>query len=194
MARAGSVLLCLLGAFGVAGTAWSGAGAFHVDPELTSVRFTVLELGFSKQEGRLGCTSGAIVLDERHKVESIDLEIETASVDTGWSLRDAFLRSEVMFDAARFPRLHFHSTGFRYEGTRLTGVDGEVTLRDVTRRVHFDVTRLECVIRPGDEKESCGAEVSGRISRAAFGMGFAYPLIGDEVALEFVVKAFRPLP
>jgi polyisoprenoid-binding protein YceI len=192
MARiAGVSLLFLLGTLGASGVAWSGAHAFRVDSELTSARFAVLEWGFSKQEGRLGRTSGTIVLDSGRKVESIDLEIETASVDTGWSLRDAFLRSEVMFDAVRFPRLRFHSTGFRYEGARLAGVDGEVTLRGVTRPVHFDVTRLECESRSGDERESCGAEVSGRISRAAFGMDFAYPLIGDEVALELVVKAFR---
>ena len=164
MARVdGAWLLFLLGTLGAAGAngaAWSGAGAFHVDPELTSARFTVLELGFSKQEGRLGRTSGTIVLDPRQKVASIDLEIETASVDTGWSLRDAFLRSEVMFDAARFPRLHFHSTGFRYEGARLSGVDGEVTLRGVTRPVHFDVTRLECASPPGEREGilRCGGE------------------------------------
>ena len=124
-------------------------------------------------------------------VESIDLEIETASVATGWSLRDAFLRSEVMFDAGRFPQLQFHSTGLHYDGTRLKGVEGEVTLRGVTRPVRLDVTRLECRSRPGDERETCGAEVSGRISRGAFGMDFGYPLIGDDVDLEFVVNAFR---
>ena len=187
----GGSLLLLLCALGASGGAAGGAGAFHVDPELTSARFVVPQLGFSQQEGRLGRTSGTIVLDPRQKVESIDLEIETASVDTGWSLRDAFLRSEVMFDTAHFPRMRFHSTSLRYEGMRLTGVEGEVTLRGVTRAVRFDVTRLECASGPGDDRESCSAEVSGHLSRGAFGMDFAYPLIGDEVTLEFVVRAFR---
>jgi polyisoprenoid-binding protein YceI len=87
--------------------------------------------------------------------------------------------------------MHFHSTRLVYEGTRLAGVEGEVTLRDVTRPVRFDVLRLECGARPDDAREACAAEVSGRISRSAFGMDFGYPLIGDEVDLAFVVNAFR---
>jgi polyisoprenoid-binding protein YceI len=46
------------------------------------------------------------------------------------------------------------------------------------------------VARDGS-RETCDAEVVGRISRAAFGMDFAYPLIGDEVDLQFVVTASR---
>jgi polyisoprenoid-binding protein YceI len=182
-------LVIVLGALG-AGEA-CGAAVFRIDPARTSARFAVPQLGFSKQEGRLGRTSGTIVVDAQQKVESIDLEIDTASVDTGWSLRDAFLRSEVMFDVGRYPRMHFHSTRLVYDGARLAGVEGEVTLRDVTQPVRFDVLRLECGVRPDDGREACGAEVSGRISRGAFGMDFAYPLIGDEVDLEFVVNAFR---
>jgi polyisoprenoid-binding protein YceI len=184
-------LVVLFAAFGASGEASCGAGIFRVDPAHTTARFSVPQLGFSKPEGRLGRTSGTIVLDAQQKVESIDLEIDTASVDTGWSLRDAFLRSEVMFDVGHYPRMRFRSTRLVYDGERLAGVEGEVTLRDVTRPVRFDVLHLECRTRPDDGREACGAEVSGRISRSAFGMDFAYPLIGDDVDLEFVVNAFR---
>jgi polyisoprenoid-binding protein YceI len=66
-----------------------------------------------------------------------------------------------------------------------------LTLRGVTRPVRLDVTRVECAIRPGDGREACGALVTGRISRRAFGMDFAYPLIGDEVELQVEVTALR---
>ena len=187
----GRSLLFVLCALGASGPALGDAGVFRVDPDLTRARFAVLELGFSKQVGRLGRTSGTIVFDARQEIERIDLEIETASVATGWAPRDAFLRSEVMFDAGRFPKLQFHSTGLHYDGTRLKGIEGEVTLRGVTRPVRLDVTRLECRSRPGDGRETCDAKVSGRLSRAAFGMDFGYPLIGDDVELEIVVNVFR---
>ena len=180
-------VLCALGA----GRAFGDAGVFRVDPDLTRARFAVLELGFSKQEGQLGRTSGTIVFDAMQRIERVDLEIETASVATGGDLRDAFLRSEVMFDAGRFPKLQFHSTGLHYEGARLKGIEGELTLRGVTRPLRLDVTRLECRSRPGDRRETCAAEVSGRLSRAAFGMSFGYPLIGDDVELEIEVNVFR---
>jgi polyisoprenoid-binding protein YceI len=182
--------LVLLAALGASGKAACGAGVFRVDPANTSARFSVPPLG-SKQAWRLGRTSGTIVIDGEQKVESIDLEIDTTSVDTGWNVRDSFLRSEVMFDVVHYPRMHFHSTRLIYDGARLAGVEGEVTLRDVTRPVRFDVLRQECGARPDDGREICGAEVSGRISRSAFGMDFAYPLIGDDVDLQFVVHAVR---
>ena len=96
-----------------------------------------------------------------------------------------------MFDTDQFPRMHFHSTRVAYDGARLAVVEGEVTLRGVTRPVRLEVMRLECGMRPGDGRETCGADVVGRISRGAFGMDFAYPLIGDAVDLQFVVTAFR---
>ena len=182
------LVLCVLGPSGIAGAA---PLAFRVDPERTSARFAVASLGVEKEHGRLGTTTGTIVMDSEHRVERVDFEIDTRAVDTGWDLRDAFLRSGVMFDAASYPQMHFRSKRILYEGKRLATVEGDVTLRGVTRAVRFEVNRLECAAGPEDGSETCGAEVVGRISRRAFGMDFAYPLIGDEVDLEFVVTASR---
>jgi polyisoprenoid-binding protein YceI len=96
-----------------------------------------------------------------------------------------------MFDTEHYPQMHFRSTRVVYDGARLAAVEGAVTLRGVTRPVRFEVNRLECAIRAEDGAETCGAQVAGRISRGAFGMDFLYPLIGDEVDLEFVVTASR---
>lgn len=166
-------------------------GTLLVDADLTRARFAVAYLGIATAQGRFGRTSGTIALDAQQKVERIDLAIDTASVDMGWDLRDAFVRSEVMFDVQRFPRLRFRSTHVSYEGARLVGVEGDLTLRGVTRPVRLDVSRVECAVRPDDGREACGATVSGRISRRAFGMDFAYPLIGDDVQLQFEVTALR---
>jgi polyisoprenoid-binding protein YceI len=151
----------------------------------------VAYLGIATAQGRFGRTSGTIAVDAQQKVERIDLAIDTASVDMGWDLRDAFVRSEVMFDTQRFPQLRFRSTQVFYEGARLVGVDGDLTLRGVTRPVRLDVAGVDCAIRPDVGREACGATVTGRISRRAFGMDFAYPLIGDEVELQFEVTALR---
>jgi len=128
-------------------------------------------------------------MNAEHRVERVELDIDTRTVDTGWDLRDAFLRSGVMFDTAHYPRMHFRSKRVVYEGTRLAAVEGDVTLRGVTRPVRFDVIGVEC--GRDQSRETCDAEVVGRISRGAFGMDFGYPLVGDEVDLQFVVTASR---
>jgi polyisoprenoid-binding protein YceI len=185
------VLLALAAWLAASTGARADAGTLLVDSGLTRARFAVEYLGMATAHGRFGRTSGTIGVDAQQKVERIDLAIDTESVDMGWDLRDAFVRSEVMFDAQRFPRLHFRSTRAFYEGARLVGVEGDLTLRGVTRPVRLDVARVECAVRPDDGREACGATVTGRISRRAFGMDFAYPLIGDEVELEFELTAFR---
>lgn len=192
-----AALLAVAAWLAASAAARADPGALRVDADLTRARFAVEYLGIAKAHGRFGRTSGTIDVDAQQKVERIDLAIDTDSVDMGWDLRDAFVRSEVMFDVQRFPRMRFRSTQVSYEGARLVGVAGDLTLRGVTRPVRLDVARVECAIRPDDGREACGAMVTGRISRRAFGMGFAYPLIGDEVELEFEVTAFRlgdPVP
>jgi polyisoprenoid-binding protein YceI len=192
MARASfAATLLLLCALGEGGPAQGAPPDLRVDPDRTSARFAVAQLGVEKEHGRLGRTTGTIAMDAQHRVERVDFEIDTRKVDTGWDLRDAFLRSGVMFDTERYPRMHFRSTRVVYDGARLAAVEGDVTLRGVTRPVRLEVNRLECATRAEDGGETCGAQVIGRISRSAFGMDFLYPLIGDEVDLEFVVIASR---
>ena len=184
-------LIALLCAFAAAGAARGDAGTYRVDPDRTSARFAVHYLGLARAEGRFGRTAGTIVLDEQQRVDSIELVIDTRSVDMGWDLRDAFVRSEAMFDSERFPQLHFRSTRASYDGARLVGIDGELTLRGVTRPVRLEVERVECAPRSGDGQEACAAAATGRLSRRAFGMDFAYPLIGEDVELDFALTAVR---
>jgi len=168
-----------------------GAPAFRVDSDRTTARFAVVKLSIEKEHGRLGRTTGTIEMDAQHRVERVDLEIDTRTVSTGWDLRDAFLRSGVMFDTERYPRMQFRSARVVDDGARLTAVEGDVTLRGVTRPARFEVRKIECATRGESADETCSAEVVGRISRSAFGMDFLYPLIGDDVDLEFHVTASR---
>jgi polyisoprenoid-binding protein YceI len=68
------------------------------------------------------------------------------------------------------------------------------TLRGVTRPVRLDVRYVHCGTYAADGREGCGARIVGRISRLAFGIDFAYPMIGDEIELDFAVTAFRDSP
>src|SRR6476619_4458171 len=161
-----------------AGPVACGAATFRVATDQTTVAFAVSSLGIGFCEGRFDLTSGKIVLDPDRRSGSIEFVVGVGSVDTGWELRDTFLKSDLMFDAQRYPSIRFHSTRLACEGPRLVAVDGELTLHGVTLPVRFDVTRMECGAHTGVGGEGCGASVHGRISRSAFGMPFAYPLVG----------------
>jgi len=164
---------------------------YRVDPERTSVGFEVSQLGLFTQSGRFGHANGRIIFDADAESGSVDLTVDTATVNTGWELRDTFVRGEDMLDAARYPKLEFRSTSMSFAGHKLVGVDGALTLRGVTRPVRFEVRDVQCGASAGEGGERCSAEIVGRISRHDFGIDYGYPLVGDEVLLTFAVSALR---
>ena len=167
------------------------AATFRVDTDQTNVAFAVSNFGIGSHQGRFDLTWGKITLDPQRRAGSIDFVVDVGSVNTGWDLRDTFLKSDLMFDAERYPSIRFRSTRLDFDGTRLVAVDGEMTMHGVTRPVRFDVKHMECGVDTGVGSDGCAAAVSGHVSRSAFGMSFGYPLVGDEVALQFSIRAMR---
>jgi polyisoprenoid-binding protein YceI len=188
-ARAAIALVATLvgTAFGVT----AAAQAYRIAPERTTAGFVMTELGILRQEGRFRRMSGTILLDPARAGGSIDVAVDLSSVDTGWQVRDDFIRSEDMLDVARYPLLHFRSTRLVYHDRQIVAAEGAVTLHGVTKPMRFEVHRIECSRDAGDDGETCGASVSGRLLRREFGLEFAYPFVGDAILLDFAITAVR---
>lgn len=92
-----------------------------------------------------------------------DVEVTLASVDTGDSDRDTALPGSDFFDAAKFPKAHFVTTGFRQDGAKVIA-DGNLTLRGVTRPVSLDVA-----FKP--QGDGATLDVAGTVKRLDFGVG-----------------------
>ena len=188
MARAGLLVAALTA---LVPAAARPGDVYRVDPERTSVAFEVTQLGLFVQNGRFGRAHGRIAYDAETEAGSVDLTVDTGSVDTGWDLRDRFVRSENMLDAAHHPRLEFRSTAMTFAAHHLVAVEGKLTLRGVTRPVRLEVRNVRCGSAAGEGDERCDAVIVGRISRREFGIDYAYPLVGDDVLLTFAVSALR---
>jgi polyisoprenoid-binding protein YceI len=143
-------------AVGFSAAAAAAPVVYRIEPEFTYAEFAVSHIGLSRQRGHFGRTNGTIVLDPEQHSGSVDFVVDATSVDTGWKVRDEFLRGENMFDAAHFPVVRFHSTQLVFYCERLIGVAGELTLRDVTRPVALKVERLECGKEPDSGRDGCG--------------------------------------
>ena len=194
--RSADALLAALTLSALAYTALAVAApeVFRVEPELSATEFTVTQFGLSPQHGRFGRTEGTIVLDPEDHTGSIDLVIDATSIDTGWGVRDAWLRSEHMFDVAHYPVLRFRSTQLVFEQMRLIGIAGLLTLRDVTRPVALKIERMQCGGEVSSRPHACGATAVSTIKRSEFGMSYALGLVGDDVALSFEVTASQVQP
>ena len=132
------------------------SGAWAIEREASTVGFRVRHLGFATVEGRFEAFDA--VIDDAGAAGTVDV----ASVDTGQPIRDARLRSAEFFDAERFPQMTFRT------GTPLAPtLDGDLTIRDVTRPIRFDLA----LTRAGERAVRLLA--TARISRRSFGLEWA---------------------
>jgi polyisoprenoid-binding protein YceI len=165
--------------------------SYRVETELSSTNFAVTHLGISKQRGHFGRTEGSIVLDPQEHTGIIDLTVDATSIDTGFGIRDAWLRGDDMFDVARFPVIRFRSTQLVFNQDRLIGIAGLLTLHGVTQSVVLKIERMHCGVIPDSGREGCGAEASSTIKRSDFGLTYAMGLVGNDIDLTFEVVAYR---
>jgi polyisoprenoid-binding protein YceI len=169
----------------------SAADSYTIDPGHTYPNFEINHLGFSTMHGRFGATHGKIVLDPAAKSGSIDITIDASSIDTGHARRDTHLKSEDFFNVGKYPTLTFKATKLKFDGERLAGAEGALTLLGVTRPVNLTVTALHCGPHPINRKWMCGANATATIKRSDFGLSADLPIVGDEVAISIEVEAFK---
>jgi len=165
--------------------------AYRIDRDATQVEYVARALGIIEARGRFTDVRGSIVLDGEFGQGDIDFEIDARSIDSGWALRDAFVRGEPMLDAVRHPLIRFRSSRVTFVDGRLTGIEGLLTLRGVTRHIVLAVTEIACDGRSNGESTDCEARAVANIKRGAFGMESYAPWVGDDVELSFVVVAHR---
>jgi polyisoprenoid-binding protein YceI len=162
-----------------------------VESAHTFPAFRVAHLDISTQRGRFDRTTGRIVLDPDARSGTVDIDIDAQSVSTGNPKLDAALRGEDFFDVARHPRIAFRSTRIEFEGREPSRIEGELTLLGVTLPVALKAERFNCTRKPFLVRLTCGADLTGVISRSSFGMKSFAAFVGDEVRLDIQVEAVK---
>ncbi len=175
----------------LAGTAAAAPETYQVDSSHTFPSFEIGHLGFSTQRGRFNTSSGTIVLDRASKTAKVDITIDAASISTGLGKLEDHLRSADFFDVAKHPSITFKSTGARFEGDKLSAIDGNLTMRGITKPVTLKVTSFHCGQNPIIKKPACGADAAATIKRSEFGIKYGLPAISDDVRLLIQTEAHK---
>lgn len=165
--------------------------SFTIDVRHTYPVFEINHLGFTTQRGRFNKTSGKITLDRAAKKGSVDIAVDTASIDMGLEEWDKHMRSEDYFNVEKYPTMTFKSDRFFFEGDKPVAAIGTLTLLGVTKPVKLAISRFNCATHPLNKKALCAADVSTTIKRSEWGMTKALPGIGDEVKILIPVEAFK---
>lgn len=168
-----------------------------IDPSHTIVEFGIRHLMITTVKGRFGGVEGTIKGNPDDWTDAeVEVKIDAASVDTRNEDRDNHLRSADFFEVEKYPHLTYKSTKVTKTGENSYTIEGELTIRDVTKPVTLEAEYLGKAVDPwGNEK--IGFSAKAKVNRKDFGLTWNAPLeaggflVGDEVTIELEVQAAK---
>lgn len=171
-------------------------GSYVIDPIHTNVGFTVRHMAVSKVRGTFTKFGGTLVVGERPEDSEVHVTIDPSSVDTRDETRDNHLRTDDFFDAANHPEWTFDSTTVRVAGAGEFEVEGDLTIRGVTKPVTLAVI-LEGVVTDPYGNHRVGFSAGTTINRDDFGVSFGAVMesgglvVGKKVDIQIEAEATR---
>ncbi len=174
---------------------------WQLDPAHSAAHFSVRHLMISNVRGEFGKVSGNAVLDPSDLTKStVEVSVETATIDTREPQRDEHLRSADFFDVANHPAITFRSRKITSAGPEHFKVTGDLTIRGVTREVTFDVEGPGPAIKDPWGNVRTGASATAKINRKDFGLVWnAFTeagglVVGDDVSITFEAELIQKAP
>jgi polyisoprenoid-binding protein YceI len=171
---------------------------WNIDPAHTTAEFKVKHMMISNVKGRFAAVAGVIKLNEGDVADSsVEARIEAGSIDTRNADRDAHLKSADFFDVEKFPTLSFISTRVKRAGEGELAVEGDLTIRGVTRKVVFDVEGPTAPAKDPWGNTRMGLSATAKINRKDFGLTWNAALeaggllVGDEVTITLDVQVVK---
>ena len=175
----------------VAAPALAAPETFVVDGTHTFPRFSYSHFGFSTQLSHFNKTTGKVVLDKAAKTATVDIEIDTKSVDTGYATFDEHIQGEDFLDTAKYPTATFKSSKVVFEGDKPVAIEGLLTLKGVTKPVTLTVSSYKAMPHPMMKKDAIGANAWTVVKRSEFNAGKYAPNVGDEVRIDIAIEAIK---
>jgi polyisoprenoid-binding protein YceI len=172
-------------------TAFAAPETFDIDTDHTAPRFEYSHFGYSNQLHSFDKTSGKIVIDRAAKTGSVNITIDAKSVNTGSPLFNEHIQSEDFFDTARYPTITFKSTRVKFDGDKPVAVEGNLTVKGVSKPVTLTVTSFQQMPHPILKKDAIGANAVTKIKRSEFNMSKYTTYVSDDVTLTLAVEAVK---
>ena len=164
---------------------------YVVDTTHTFPRFSYSHFGYSTQLSRFDKTTGKVVFDKDAKTGSVDIVIDMKSVDTGFPTFNEHIQGEDFLDTTKFPTATFKSTKVVFDGDKPTAVEGNLTIKGVTKPVTLTLTSFQAMPHPMLKKDAIGANASTTVKRSEFNAGKYAPYVGDDVRIDVAIEAIK---
>lgn len=191
MNRIAKFSLALLVSAAAGASALAAPVTYTVDGTHTYPRFSYNHFGMSTQLSRFNNTTGTVTLDKDAKTAAVDLTIDMTSVDTGFATFDEHIQGEDFLDTARYPTATFKSSKVKFAGDKPVAIDGNLTIKGITRPVTLKVTNFTNMPHPMLKKDAIGADATVMIKRSQFNAGKFAPHVGDDVTITVSLEAVK---
>ncbi|HEX9615462.1 MAG TPA: YceI family protein [Bacteroidota bacterium] len=164
--------------------------ALKVRREDSHVGFSIYKWAVLKEEGRFKDFDGTITFDPNNPSSTrVYFTIKAASIDSRNEGRDRALRSEEFFHVTKYPTLSFTSVNVKAADNTLLMVEGDLTIRGVTKRTIIPVKILG-VNHTGRELGTLvGFESTFTINREDFGVAKGWDVISEEATIQLLIGA-----
>ncbi len=173
-----------------------GGEKYMLDAVHSSASFSVKHLVISKTRGTFNDISGTFEVNEKDITQSsVEIVIQTASIDTDDEKRDGHLRSADFFAAEKYPTITFKSSKFEKKGDDYF-LTGSLTIKDVTKEITIPFTFNGFANDPWGNKRF-GAEATLKINRQDYNVSWSNTLdggglvVGNEVKIELEVEGVK---
>lgn len=154
-------------------TASASPVTYQVDPAHTYPSFAADHMGgLSVWRGKFDKTSGTIVLDQDKGTGTLDITVDTSSIDFGHEKLNEHARGPDMFDVAKYPTATYKGTLVNFKNGAPTQAQGELTLHGVTRPLNLTIHQFLCKTHPMTHKQVCGADASATFNRKDYGLSY----------------------
>ncbi len=168
------------------------SGTYTLDKTHGYITFSYSHQGYSNPWLRFRDFDVTLELDtENLAASTAEVSVNTASIDTGVDEFDQHMVGERFFNVEAFPKASFTTTSVEMTGERSMDLTGDLTIKGVTKPVTLAVKLNKTGQHFRSRKDMLGFSGTTSLKRSDFDLGYAVPMVGDEVAITVEVELIK---
>jgi polyisoprenoid-binding protein YceI len=157
----------------IASAAHAESATYALDPSHSFATWEIAHFATSTNRGRFNKTTGTVTIDKAAKTGSLDVTVDTTSLDTGTAAFTKHVSSDEILNVAAFPTAHLVASKFVFGADgKVTEIDGNLTLLGKANPVVLKANNFNCYMSPMVKREVCGGDFDMTIVRSQYGVSY----------------------
>lgn len=156
-------------------------GHYTIDAAQTRVSFEVRTFGIFRERGWFDAVTGTLILDTQADTGQLDIVIDARSLRARNGALERLIRGPSFLNAEQYPEIAYDARRIVYSAGKPDLIDGELTMRGVTKSIPLRVTGYACA--SGGAQEECVMDARATLRRSAFGMTGYKSIAADKMQL-----------